>query len=155
MEKTIIRPAGPEDYEAVERIMKQVQKMHVEWRPDIYRYVETALPCEAFAEAVKQGTFLAAERNGKVVGILSYLIRHVESENHVTRDVIFIDSMAVEEDCRGQGIGRQLFDAVRKIREQRGLDGIELQVNAKNTAAKKMYESYGFTEKSINMELLP
>lgn len=33
-------------------------------------------------------------------------------------------------------------------------DGLELQVNAKNSAAKVMYESYGFTEKSINMELL-
>lgn len=33
-------------------------------------------------------------------------------------------------------------------------DGIELQVNAKNKAAYKIYSDYGFTNKSINMELL-
>ena len=37
---------------------------------------------------------------------------------------------------------------------EKNLDGIELQVNAKNNAAYEMYKKYGFTEKSINMELL-
>jgi hypothetical protein len=32
-----IRKARWEDYESVIRIMNQVQKMHVEWRPDIYK----------------------------------------------------------------------------------------------------------------------
>ena len=31
-----IRPAAEGDYDAVERIMKQVHRMHVDWRPDIY-----------------------------------------------------------------------------------------------------------------------
>lgn len=35
-----------------------------------------------------------------------------------------------------------------------GLDGIGLQVNAKNRAAYEMYQKCGFTEKSINMEFL-
>lgn len=41
-----------------------------------------------------------------------------------------------------------------EIREENNYDGIELQVNARNTAARRMYEGCGFTEKSINMELL-
>ena len=60
--------------------------------------------------------------------------RHIESPSHVIRDVIFVDSMAIDEHYRGMGI--------------------ELQVNAKNSAAYNMYTGYGFTEKSINMELL-
>ena len=32
--------------------------------------------------------------------------------------------------------------------------GIELQVNAKNETAYKIYANYGFTDKSITMELL-
>lgn len=38
--------------------------------------------------------------------------------------------------------------------KQEHLDGLELQVNSRNTAARKMYEKLGFTEKSINLELL-
>ena len=72
----------------------------------------------------------------------------------VDRKVMFIDSMAVDEKYRGKGIGRELFAFVRNICDEQNYDGLELQVNAKNTAAKRMYEKYGFTEKSINMELL-
>ena len=40
------------------------------------------------------------------------------------------------------------------IAKEKRCDGVELQVNARNANAKVMYEKYGFTEKSINMELL-
>lgn len=82
------------------------------------------------------------------------MFRHVESPSHVTRNVIFIDSMAVDENYRGMGIGHLLFEKVKQIKEQKHFDGIELQVNAKNKAAYEMYSKYGFTEKFINMELL-
>lgn len=46
------------------------------------------------------------------------------------------------------------FEQVKEIKAKKNLDGIELQVNAKNKAAYEMYCNYGFTEKSIHMELL-
>lgn len=53
-----------------------------------------------------------------------------------------------------KGIGTGMFEYLKKVAKERQCDGIELQVNARNTAAKKMYEKCGFTEKSINMELI-
>ena len=85
-----IRTAKQEDYEAAEAIMKQVHKLHVGWRPDVYKQQETILPLDEFKQAIKE----------------------------------------------------QAYDA------------IELQVNARNKGAYNMYRNYGFTEKSINMELL-
>ena len=70
------------------------------------------------------------------------------------RKVLFVDTMAVEEKYRGKGIGTGMFEYLKKVAKERQCDGIELQVNARNTAAKKMYEKCGFTEKSINMELI-
>lgn len=69
-------------------------------------------------------------------------------------ETFFVDSMAVDEKYRGKGIGHAFFDFLKKLKNQKGYDGIELQVNAENKAAYKMYLDYGFTEKSINMELL-
>lgn len=43
---------------------------------------------------------------------------------------------------------------LKDLKKEKHFDGIELQVNAKNVAAYEMYKKYGFTEKSINMELL-
>lgn len=149
-----IRNARPDEYKAVETIMKQVQRMHVEWRPDIYKYGETVMPLELYEQAVKDGTFFVAEYEGNVAGILLIQYRHIENPNQVTRNIIYVDSMAVEEKYRGKGIGHAFFDFLKDLRDQGEYDGIELVVNAKNKAAYKMYSEYGFTDKSVNMELL-
>ena len=49
---------------------------------------------------------------------------------------------------------RTFFDFLKNLKAERGYDGIELQVNAKNKAVYKIYSDYGVTNKSINMELL-
>lgn len=149
-----IREAQPGDYPAVEAIMKQVQQLHVGWRPDIYQYSETVLPYDVYEQAVREKTFFVAEYEGHVAGILFIVYRHIENSSQVTRNVIFVDSMAVDEADRGKGIGHAFFDYLMQLKKQKGYDGIELQVNAKNKAAYEMYAKYGFTEKSINMELL-
>ena len=149
-----IRNAKPDEYEAVEAMMRQVQKMHVDWRPDIYKESETVLPREIFEQAVTDKTLFVAEYAGYAAGMLMVLYRHIENNNQVTRNVIFIDSMAVDEKYRGKGIGHAFFEFLKELKNRLGYDGIELQVNAQNKAAYQMYANYGFTEKSINMELL-
>ena len=52
------------------------------------------------------------------------------------------------------GIPQNSFDFLKELRNEKRYDGIELQVNAKNKAAYEMYLNCGFTDKSINMELL-
>ena len=149
-----IRTAKVEDYNAVEAIMKQVHKLHVGWRPDVYKQQETILPLDEFKQAIKEQAFFVAEGEGKVVGILGLMYRHVETPVHVTKDIIFIDSMAVDEPYRKKGVGHAFFDFLKELKIEKGYDAIELQVNARNKVAYDMYRSYGFTEKSINMELL-
>lgn len=149
-----IRKAVMKDYESVVKIMNQVQQMHVNWRPDIYKPNNNIIPIDIFAKIVEDDTFFVAEADGIVVGIMEIIFRHIETPSHITRDVIFIDSMAVDEKYRGLGIGHLFFEKVKQIKEQKHCDGIELQVNSKNQAAYEMYSKYGFTVKSINMELL-
>ena len=60
--------------------------------------------------------------------------------------------MAVDEKYRGKGIGHAFFDFLKNLKNERGYDGIELQVNAKNKAAYKIYSDYRFTNKSINYD---
>lgn len=151
----VVRYAGEKDYNQVEKIMKQVQEMHTKWRPDIYKNVEILLPFDMYMDYVhNRELIVATHENESVVGILIYFTRNISGGPMVDRKVMFIDSMGVDEKYRGQGIGHELFAFVRNICNEENYDGLELQVNAKNTAAMRMYEKYGFTEKSINMELL-
>ncbi|EET61604.1 acetyltransferase, GNAT family [Marvinbryantia formatexigens DSM 14469] len=149
-----IRNAEEEDYTAAESMMRQVHQMHADWRPDIFRYHEPVLPQELFEQAVKEKTFFLAEYEGQTAGILYIRYRHIEDPVLVTRNTIFVDTMAVDEQYRGRGIGHAFFDFLRELKRQKGFDGIELEVNARNTAARRMYEEYGFTVESLNMELL-
>ena len=149
-----VRNAKKADYKSVIKIISQVQDMHVKWRPDIYKPNENLIPEDMFEKIIENGTFYVAEVNDIVMGVLEIMFKHVESPSHVTRDVIFIDTMAIDENYRGMGIGHQMFDFLKAMKQEMGLDGIELQVNAKNRAAYEMYQKCGFAEKSINMELI-
>lgn len=149
-----IRNSKLEEYETIETIMKQAQQMHIDWRPDIYKYSGTVLPLEVYEQAVKDKTFFVAEYEENIAGVLFIIYRHIENPVQVTRNIIFVDSMAVDEKYRGKGIGHAFFDFLKELRDQKGFDGIELQVNAKNEVACKFYSDCGFTNKSITMELL-
>lgn len=148
-----IRHAELSDYDKVESMMKEVQQLHVMWRPDIYKATETVYSREYFEQLVVEKRILVAEADGSVAGLLSFLYRHVASDKQVERTVIFVDDLVVKEEHRGLGIGSCLLDQMKEKVQSEHLDGLELQVNARNIAAKKMYEKFGFTEKSINMEL--
>ncbi len=149
-----IRLATEGDYASVERIMKQVHAMHVGWRPDIYKDIEPILPRNIYLEHLERQQVLVADLDGETVGLVICLERHISGGPVQERKVLYVDSMAVEERYRGQGIGHKLFDHVRGLCREKKYDGLELQVNARNAEARAMYEKYGFTEKSVNMEFL-
>lgn len=151
--EVIVRLPRLQDYERVSQIMDQVQQLHVEWRPDVYKPASPLITMDLFEAILKDGNWYVAEADGVVVGILELMKRHVESPAQVTKDVLFISTMAIDEKYRGKGIGHLFFEKVKQLKQEKGYDTIELQVNAKNRLAYEMYRKYGFTEKSINMEL--
>ena len=151
--EVIVRLPRLQDYERVSKIMDQVQQLHVEWRPDVYKPASPLITMDMFEAILKDENWYVAEADGVVVGVLELMKRHVESPAHVMKDVLFISTMAVDEKYRGKGIGHLFFEKVKRLKQEKGYDTIELQVNAKNRLAYEMYRKYGFTEKSINMEL--
>lgn len=148
-----IRASVSQDYGQVEHIMKQVHALHVGWRPDIFRDVEPVMTRVMFEELVGRGTLLVAVDGDQVIGLAAFQERKVSGGPVVPRTVLFIDDLAVLDSCRGRGVGKALLDRVTQIAGERNLDGVELQVNARNKHAMQMYKHCGFTEKSINMEL--
>ncbi len=149
----LIRCAESSDYSSVEAIMQEVQQLHINWRPDIYKPADPVYSPDYYEKLISEKRLLVAEQDGRVVGLLSFLYRHVESDKQVKREILFVDDLAVKEEYRGCGIGSQLLAVVKDKVQNEHLDGLELQVNARNLAARKMYEKLGFTEKSINLEL--
>ena len=150
---TLIRRADKQDYAAVERLMQQVQNLHVSLRPDIYQEAVPVVGRAYYEQSLANGVWWVAETNGTVSGILEIYRRKYSAPVQTARETLYIASIVVDEPLRSKGIGRMLLQKAEELCEEAHLDGIELQVNVRNTAALKLYESYGFRPESINMEL--
>jgi len=59
----------------------------------------------------------------------------------------YLAELYVVPDRRGQGIGRALMDAVLKFAREQGADYMELNTSDDDVAARKLYESLGFTNR--------
>ena len=61
--------------------MKEVQQLHVDWRPDIYKPADTVYPRDYFERLVTEKRLLVAESDGTIVGLLSFMYRNIASDN--------------------------------------------------------------------------
>ena len=152
--ESLIRKANNRDYEQIEQIMQQVHTLHADWRPDIYKRCSVVLSKEEFFRHIKNEEIVVIQKEDLIVGVMIYFTRIISGGPLQERKVLFIDALAIEEKERGNGFGHQLLDYIVRLYKDLQYDGLELQVNAKNFPAIELYTKYGFTPKSINMELL-
>lgn len=153
MDNLIIRDAQLNDYLAVENILKQVQELHVNLRPDIYKPMDVVMSEESYLESIKKDKFMVVEVEGVLCGLFILIERIYNMPTHIKRKIIYLDTMVIDKEYRNKGIGTKVFEYIKRYAKENKYDGIELQVNARNVVARKMYEKNGFTEKSINMEI--
>lgn len=71
--------------------------------------------------------------------------RQPEMENESEADEIYIDSLAVLPECRGQGIAKLLISRVIEEARQKGVKKIALLADRKKPYLKKMYQKSGFS----------
>lgn len=154
MDNLIIRNAIMNDYKDIQKIMVQLHELHVELRPDIYQSNEVVLSHSRFEELIKNKTYLVAELNRRIVGLLYYSIQYKDDDNHVKRTTLYIHTIAVDDNFKGKGIGTALLDYVKQLKKEKNYTSIELKVDAQNQSAIQMYKKNGLKEKSIIMELL-
>ena len=148
-----IRFALEKDYDEILPLMQEIHALHVKHRPDIYLDTLDCYPRSFFLKQVESNSLLVADIEGKAVGIIAFFEKKQNSPVHVPRKILYIDIVGVKEEFRGKGIGRTLFNEVRKYATDNGFDSIELDVNSWNTDALSLYENIGFSEDWKRMSL--
>jgi GNAT superfamily N-acetyltransferase len=101
---------------------------------DISRRTLGFLPQAAFRQAADSGTLLTAMRDGQVCGYALYSL---------PRQVVRLTHLCVREDCRGQGIARQLIEAISERHSDRF--GITLKCR-EDYPANSLWPLLGFTK---------
>jgi GNAT superfamily N-acetyltransferase len=121
-----IRPATVSDYNQLCELFDEVDALHRETRPDIFRKPD------------------GAPRSSEWVSSLI---------SHGPRRVVEIVTIVVRKSARRRGIGKSLIGASLVWARERGADHVEISVHAFNQDAMRAYAAAGF-EMSVHRLLL-
>jgi GNAT superfamily N-acetyltransferase len=152
-----IRPAAASDYDQICELFEEVDALHRQARPNIFRKPDGGPRPKEHVSALINGiasTILVAEQDGALLGLAVVMERPTSSNPmHVPRRVVEIDAIVVRKAVRRRGIGKSLISASLQWAEQRGADDVEIAVHAFNEDALKAYRAAGF-EMSVHRLLL-
>lgn len=150
-------PAKPEDFQAVNRLARQVTEHHAQWDSEL-QVVEETYPLDWYMECVQdhspgQNTFYVARKEGNVVGFVRFYLWETNSTVSSKRKMLSIDDIGVEEGLRNQGIGQEMMVRLCALAKTWGCERIHLYVDAENESAYRYYLKCGFHVRNLGMGL--
>lgn len=152
----LIRRAEEKDIEKIHDLLLQVAMVHHVGRPDIFQANATKYTKEELQIMLKDENkpiFVGVNEQDEVLGYAFCIFQQHINDNVLTDiKTLYIDDLCVDENIRGQHIGRQLYDFVLGFAKEKGCYNVTLNVWAKNESAKKFYESCGLIPQKIGME---
>ena len=152
-----IRFAEKQDVKGILDLLKQVGSVHHKGRPDIFRSGAQkygASQVLAMLDSVENPIFVAVEGQ-KVLGYcFCQMLRH--AQDPVLCDILslYIDDLCVDENTRGTGVGKALYEAVCRYAKMRKCYNITLNVWSCNPGAMAFYEKMGLKPQKIGLETI-
>ena len=150
-----IRRALQKDIPALSELLRQVCDVHHQGRPDLFQLNGTKYTPEQLSELIEDDSrpiFVAQTEDG-VKGYAFCMFKQRFDDTCVT-DIrtLYIDDICVEENCRGQRIGQQLYEYVVQFARESGCYNVTLNVWCCNPGAMQFYEKCGLVPQKIGME---
>ena len=147
MSDLIVRNAEENDIPDILRLLVQVNMVHHNIRPDLFKGPATKYSAEEMKTMVhdtENPIFVCTDEEGKFLGYIMCRVEVIEeSELRIGIKTLYIDDLCVDEKARGGRIGRRLYDYVVNYAKENGFYNITLHVWRGNESAAKFYESCG------------
>ena len=144
--------ARESDFEEVRRLSVQVHELHVAWRPDIFFSCDEPYPKENFLRDIAARMVYVAKIRNIIVGYVVLSTVSKGGAGVVEKKLLRLDSIVVDESCRGQGIGKAMITDVRALARVFGCKQLILSVHPENDGAVAFYQKCGFYIRSIQMD---
>ena len=150
-----IRFAVEKDIPRLGDLLRQVCLVHHNGRPDIFnagrKYTD-----EELVELLKDATrpiLVATDDTDTVIGYCFCVYQQPAPGGALMpHKTLYIDDLCVDENIRGQGIGRTLYDAALAMARDSDCYNVTLNVWSCNPTALKFYEKLGMKPQKIGME---
>ena len=153
----MIRRAMEKDIPRIGELLSQVDLVHHNGRPDIFR-IGRKYSDEELRELLQDGQrpiLVCTDERDEVMGYC-FCIYQQHINNSVLTDIktLYIDDLCVDEAMRGKHIGRQLYEAAVKMAKDSGCYNLTLNVWSCNPSALRFYEACGLVPQKIGMEII-
>ena len=151
-----IRRARAMDLEGLNRLLYQVEDIHRQGRPDLFKLHEKKYTDEellALIEDDSRPIFVCTDEKDSVCGY-AFCIFEDHTPDHAMTDHVslYIDDLCVDEAMRGRQIGREIYRYVKEFARENGCYNITLNVWECNPSARRFYESCGLKPLKTGME---
>lgn len=152
-----IRAATVDDLEALTVLNCEVQSLHHQLRPTIFKAPKPEEIQENLYGCLQSEIMrieVAEETFGKIVGYVLVTTKPTkESWSVHVEKYLMIDQLCVTEQYRRKGIGRLLLKKVKEVALTQGVRTIELSVWCQNSTAYRFFKGNGYREKEMRMEM--
>ena len=153
----MIRRAADRDIPKIGDLLSQVDLVHHNGRPDIFK-IGRKYSDEELRELLQDDTrpiLVATDENDCVLGYcFCIFVQHID--NSVLTDIktLYIDDLCVDESMRGRHVGKKLYEAAVELARESGCHNLTLNVWSCNPSAMRFYEAQGLVPQKIGMELI-
>ena len=152
-----VRRAEAKDIPAILKLLVQVDMVHHNGRPDLFRGPATkysAAELEQILADEKTPVFVCTDEQDRVLGHGFCILQHSGGKLMVEHTTLYIDDICVDEAARGQGVGRALFERIRDYAREQGAYNVTLNVWTCNPGAMAFYEKLGLVPYKTGMEMI-
>ena len=151
-----IRRAEERDIPRILELLVQVNMVHHEGRPDLFKGPATKYTGEQLKTILKNEktpVFVSVNEQDETEGY-AFCILKQETDDNILTDIktLYIDDLCVYEHLRGKHSGRELYEYVLGYAKAAGCYNVTLNVWSLNESARLFYEKCGLVPQKIGME---
>ncbi len=151
----IFRRAIEKDIPQMHELLRQVNLVHHIGRPDLFKLANKYTD-EELLDILKDDSrpiFAACDDNDVMLGYC-FCVHQQHINDQLLTDIktLYIDDLCVDENARGQHVGKKLYEYVINRAKEEGYYNVTLNVWNCNESAMKFYDSLGMTPYKVGME---
>ena len=150
----LIRKAKKEDIPQIEKLLYEVQKVHSDKRPDLFKPGTKKYTADELSEILDDTArpIFVYVKDETVAGYAFCIVSEKESASMQKIKTLYIDDLCTDSASRGEGIGTALLDFVTEYARNISCYNITLNVWECNSSAMAFYGHYGMKTQKIGME---
>ena len=151
-----LRRACPKDIKRIIELLHQVNMVHHVIRPDLFKPYTTKYNEQELLSILDDDSKpIFVDDDGEVKGYVFCQLSEVK-DNLLLQDnkTLYIDDICVDEQARGQHVGKALYEYVRDYAQSIGCHNITLNVWEGNDPALSFYKNMGMKVQKTTMEII-